>query len=349
MKRPTSIAILVVLLAIGISFSACSRPESYQQSIYVFGTLVDVTIWGLPEDEAREHIAFVARRFRQMHQDWHAWQPGALSELNAAISRGEAHPVDEELVQLLRLGKKLYQRSEGLFNPAIGKLIALWGFHKDDPKDGLPPPEPARVAELVAGDPNMDDLRIERGEVSSDNRDVHLDFGGFAKGYAVDWAIETLRQRGVKNAIVNAGGDLRAIGRKGDTPWRIGVRHPQGKGVLAALEVVGDESIFTSGNYERYNEHQGIRYAHIIDPRNGRPVVGITSVTVIHDNGAEADAAATALVVAGGDAWPRIARSMGIRFVMLVEENGTVHMTPEMAKRANLQDDTPPIKITPLP
>jgi len=325
---------------------ACSRPVSYNQTIYVFGTLVDITLWGMPREKAREHVASLASRFRQMHQDWHAWQPGALRELNAAIEQGSSVAVQDDLRLLIERATQLQQRSGGLFNPAIGKLIALWGFHKDDPLDGRPPPHAHEIDALVSSNPTMNDLIMENGEVSSRNRNVRLDFGGFAKGFAVDWAIEELRRQGVANAIVNTGGDLRAIGDKDGKPWRIGVRHPQGEGVLAAIETVGDESVFTSGNYERYNEHQGVRYAHIIDPRSGRPVAGITSVTVIHDNGTEADAAATALVVAGVEEWPRVARSMGILHVMLVEENGTVHLSPSMVKRVEFQGEKPPITVT---
>ncbi len=336
---------LLVLLAL----AGCSRPALYTQRLYVFGTLVDITLWGVPEEQARARVEGIAQQFQTMHSAWHAWQPGALSDLNTAIAAGREIEVHGDLEPLLRQATELCRKSDGLFNPAIGKLIGLWGFHKDDPLDGRPPPPKEQVAALVQSAPSMDDLVFDGHRVGSRNRDVQIDLGGFAKGYAVDWAINELRRQGVENAIVNAGGDLRAMGSKGDQPWRIGVRHPQGKGVLAAIEVHGDEAIFTSGNYERYNEYQGIRYPHIIDPRTGQPVQGITSVTVIHANGAEADAAATALVVAGAEDWPRIARRMGIEQVMLVEENGTVHMTPSMAQRVQFEGERPPIKITPLP
>jgi thiamine biosynthesis lipoprotein len=187
----------------------------------------------------------------------------------------------------------------------------------------------------------MDDLTFDDGVLRSTNPAVQLDFGAFAKGVAVDHAIDILRAHGINNAIVNGGGDLRAIGSKGGAPWRVGIRHPQGEGVLAALEVRGDESVFTSGNYERYREHEGVRYAHILDPRSGLPVDGITSVTVIHENGGIADAAATALVVAGVENWHRIARQMGIHYVMLVDEAGTVYMNPAMQQRIEFSAEAP--------
>ncbi|GAB6042645.1 FAD:protein FMN transferase [Endothiovibrio diazotrophicus] len=327
--------------------AGCSRPpEPYQERIYIFGTLVDLTIWGAPEEKAREAAATLARSFEKEHHEWHAWKPGALTDLNAAIARGEPHAVPDTLVPLLVQSKALYRASGGLFDPAIGGLIGLWGFHQDEPPHGEPPPPNEAIERWRAANPTMDDLTIDGNVVTSHNRAVQLDLGGFAKGYAVDRAIEALKSMGIGNAIVNAGGDLRAIGSKDGRPWRVGVRHPQGKGVLAAIEVTGDESVFTSGNYERYNEYKGVRYAHILDPRTGMPVQGITSVTVIHDNGAEADAAATALVVAGVDKWWETARSMGIRYAMVVEENGTVHLNPAMRDRVTFTGETPPLDVS---
>ena len=154
--------------------------------------------------------------------------------------------------------------------------------------------------------------------------------------------LKRLRDMGVRNAIVNAGGDLRAIGRRGNRPWRVGIRHPQGSGVLASVEIESDESVFTSGNYERYRIHEGVRYSHIIDPRTGMPVNHIASATVIHHNGAVADAAATALTIAGPMDWPRIAKQMGIKYVMLVDEKGTVYMNPAMAKRVRFEGKNEP-------
>ena len=336
----------VALLAALSLISGCQSPPSLQQErLYIFGTLVDISIWGETPERARTAFSTLAEQFRREHDEWHAWRPGALTDLNGAIARGEPHAVPATLMPLLEQSRHLHQLSGGLFNPAIGGLIALWGFHSDEPPNGPPPPSEA-IDEWLRQAPSMDDLTFDGLTVTSDNRAVQLDLGGFAKGYAVDRGIEALRAMGIENAIINAGGDLRAIGRRGDRPWRVGVRHPQGEGVLAGIEVSGDESVFTSGNYERYNEHEGVRYPHILDPRSGRPVQGITSVTVIHDNGAEADAAATALVVAGAEQWWRVARSMGIRYAMVAEENGTVHLNPAMLERVRFDGAPPPLAVS---
>jgi thiamine biosynthesis lipoprotein len=145
-----------------------------------------------------------------------------------------------------------------------------------------------------------------------------------------------LAELGIRNAIINSGGDLRATGSAVGRPWRIGIRNPHGEGAMALIETHGDEAIFTSGNYERYHEYEGRRFGHIIDPRSGYPAEGVQSVTVIHASATTADAAATALFVAGADAWPEVAAAMDVDHVMLLDDQGTIQLTPAMAERVEL-------------
>ena len=330
--------------------SGCSdRTHLSQHQIYVFGTLVDITIWGGDERTAAAAVATISTDFQQMHHDWHAWKPGPLVAINQAIAAGRSSPVLPSLIPIIEQSKRLSAASDGLFNPAIGGLLQLWGFQADAPPNG-PLPAADAIAAWVESAPSMADVTIDaQGELQSRNRAVQFDFGAFAKGYAVDLAIARLRQAGIEHAIINAGGDLRAIGSKGGKAWRVGIRHPQGEGVLGSLQVSGDEAVFTSGNYERFRAHQGVRYPHILDPRTGWPVQGVTSVTVLHHEGATADAAATALVVAGVTQWPRIAAQLGIRAAMLVDETGTVYLTPAMRQRVNFSEPHPSIIEVALP
>ncbi len=331
----------LVLISLVSLAAACGAPSSeYRQSLHIFGTLVDLKIRGVEADRAARAAAAVEKDFQRMHRDWHAWKPGELSRLNQGFATGGYQKASPFLLPLITRSQALYRQSEGLFNPAIGKLIALWGFHSDELPSG-PPPPPEAIAALVRQAPGMDDLEISGDRVRSRNPAVSLDFGGFAKGYALGIAIRRLREFGVENAIVNAGGDLCASGSHGGRPWRIGVRHPQGRGLLASVDVQNGECVLTSGNYERYREHDGIRYPHIIDPRDGRPVEHIASATVIDSDGGKADAAATALTVAGPDAWYPIAKRMGLKYVMLVDEAGAVYMNPAMAARMDFQGQKP--------
>ena len=330
-------ALTVILISIGMS--GCERPQpatKFNETVYTFGTLVEVTLVGVDEERARGAYNAILDDFDYMHATWHAWQPSALARINNLLKTGAPFSLAPSVLPLITLSQPLSTQSEGLFNPAIGQLINLWGFHSDQRDDQQPPPTPAEIAALVESAPGMDDIAIEGLNMRGTNDTLRLDFGGFAKGYAVDVAINHLRELGIENAIVNAGGDLRAIGRHADRPWRVGIRRPRGEGVFASLEIEGDESVFTSGDYERFFEYDGQRYHHIIDPRTGYPANQTRSVTVIHADGATADAAATALFVAGPQDWHRIAKQMGIKYVMLIDKQGRVHMNPAMAQRIEL-------------
>ena len=276
--------------------------------------------------------------FQRMHTEWHAWKPGELVDLNAAFATGQSKTVTPFLKPLIVQAKSLYELSDGLFNPAIGGLIGAWGFHADEkPQGGLP--DLAAIRALAAQHASMDDVQISGDTVSSTNRFVQLDFGGFAKGVALDWAEQVFQDMGIPNALINAGGDINTLGNGGATPWRVGIRDPKDWGVIATLALEPGDDVYTSGNYERFREIDGVRYAHIIDPRDGMPVDHIVSSTVITQGGALADGAATALSVAGPGDWHRIAQKMGIKYAVLVDDEGTVYLNPAMRARITFAPD----------
>lgn len=328
---------ITLLLLGGCNQDDATDPALHQSQLLALGTLVDISLWHVDEKLADETIQGIDAQLRQFHHDWHSWLPGRLHDINTALATGQDIELNDKEQALLQHASQLAAQSEQLFNPAIGRLIGLWGFHTDNP-EGPPPPDSA-IRKLLQQNPRMSDLVFSGHKLRSNNTAVQLDVGAFAKGYAIDQAIALLRQRGIDNAIVNAGGDLRAIGRHGQRPWRIGIRHPTRPGVIAAVEIQGDESVFTSGNYERFYEYQGQRYHHIIDPRNGYPSKHTLSVTVIHTDATTADAAATALFIAGPEHWRAIARQMGIDQAMLIDDHLTVHMTRAMAQRVELEQD----------
>lgn len=330
-------------LAILCSCSSCGRPPdiSYEQQLFAFGTLVDISLYGVEPAQARQAVQAIDALFQQQHHDWHAWQRGALDDLNSAIGAGRSIETDASIIHLVELGQHFEQISEGLFNPAIGHLLKLWGFQQDEPNRR--PPDSDSIQRWLQAAPSTLQLHISGSRISSDNPAVKLDFGGFAKGYSVALAVELLEKRGIHNLIVNAGGDLCLRGRHGDRPWRIGIRSPDGQGVLASLELEGNQCVFTSGDYERYFEYNGKRYSHILDPRSGYPAVGTHSVTVLASDAALADAAATALFVAGPGQWPDIARSMGIHDVLLIDTRGGAQVTDTLEPLVNFE--TPPPRI----
>ena len=337
MKRMTY---LVPALLLALLLAACTEPaRKHHQDIYIFGTVMGVTLWAQNDVQAQSAFARLQQRFQGMHRDWHAWNPGLLTRVNAAFATGEPIAANDEIVEMVRRSQTIEGATGGRFNPAIGQLIGLWGFHTSEYPIIGPPPSAESIAALVATDPSSLDIEIDGTVLYSKNPAVQLDFGGVAKGYAVDIAVDILRELGIEDAIVNAGGDLRAIGSHGDRPWKIAVRAPGG-GVIGSLETGPDEAVFTSGVYERFRQENQQRYPHILDPRTGWPVQDLASVTVIANEGLLADAAATAITVAGRDEWESVAKALGLDQVMIVDESGKVHMTQRMSLRIELVTGT---------
>ncbi|WP_172329000.1 FAD:protein FMN transferase [Mangrovicoccus sp. HB161399] len=331
---------LALCLCLGLWARQALVPRIQSETLYVFGTLVEVEIEGVSDRRASEAMAALGQLFRRLHRDWHAWRPGELGRLNQAIARGDSFESSPGLAALLAEGQELSSESGGLFDPGIGAMIGLWGFHADLPPEGPPPPD-AEIEALAARHPSIAVLQIDGTRISSPNPAVQLDLGGFAKGAALDLAAEELRRRGISNAVLNAGGDVNVLGRKGARPWRVAIRSPFDWGAVAALDVQPGEMVYTSGNYERFLDQDGIRFSHILDPRSGRPVQGIVSATVLARNGALADAAATALSVAGPAHWQDTARAMGIDAALLIDDRGRISMTPAMAARVQLLEPAP--------
>ena len=333
------VLLIPALLAL-LGACTANTNNSHQRSILAFGTVIDVTIVHPDQTLVTQAFQQLQTDFQTMHRLWHPWNPGPLQRTNQLLQTGAWFSAAPSLYPLLIRARELAIQSEHFFNPAIGKLVKLWGFHRDNPSGGIDI-DPQELKRLQANIPTMQDIELDGIRMRGLNPDIQLDVGGIAKGYGIDRAIDSLQRMGIDNAIINAGGDLRAIGKHGQRPWKVGIQHPRANTVLASLETLTDESVFTSGDYQRFYTQAGQRYQHIIDPFTGVPVTKTVAVTVIHANATLADAAATALMVAGPENWQRIAQQLGIRYVMLLASDGTLHLSPSMQKRLTLNDALP--------
>lgn len=334
MLKP-SVTITLFLSAFLLSACQPSAPDVQEQQFIAFGTLINVTLYDVDNARAEQAFTTLEHDLNQWHRDWHAWQPGLLTNLNQALAQHGAADVPATLIPLIKTTQRIALQSSGLFNPAIGGLLALWGFQADE--TAQQPPAAERITAWLKNPPSMADLYLHDKHLTTTHRGVQLDFGACAKGYAAQLASARLHELGIDNAIVAVAGDIRAAGTRGARPWRVGVRDPRGQGVLGAVELQNGESISTSGDYQRYFTYQGRRYHHLLDPRTGYPADSATSVTVIARDGLLADAAATALFIASADAWPRIARQLDIELVLRIDAQGEIYMTPGMAARMQLE------------
>lgn len=326
---------LLLLFAV-LSLAGCAeQPAIHRVQGQVFGTAIEVSIYGESAERAGELGAAVMAGLNRLHDKYHAWRPSALTALNDHIARGERYQGDAEMVYLLRAATEPAERSDHTFNPAIGRMVRLWGFHSDRATPQHPPAE--EIRRLVEADPRMSDLRYDGTTIWSVNSTVMLDFGGWVKGYALDRAASMLREAGVRAALINLGGNILAGGQPGDRPWRVGIKDPRGAGALAYIELHDNEAIGTNGDYRRYFSEGGKRRTHIIDPRTGETVDRIASVTVIVSGGdapgLRSDGASKPMFVVGSAQWRDMAQRLGLDQVMLIDASGEVHTAPAMEAR----------------
>lgn len=339
----------LTVLVLAFLLAACSPPPIQQQEAYVFGTRVEVLVVDADPARGRAAIAAVLREFDRLHRAYHAWQPSELTALNDDIAAGRPHRVTPELAGLIREAQELARRGDYLFDPGIGRLIGLWGFQADDFKAELP--KRADIDAWLAAKPSIADLALKDDVVSSGNRRVALDFGGYLKGWALDRAAAILRAEGIRNALINIGGNVMALGDKEGRKWRVGIQHPRQPGPLASVEMNDGEAIGTSGDYQRFFEVEGRRYPHLLDPRTGYPAAHTEAVTVLIPAGERAgtlsDASSKPIFIAGPQAWREQAEKLGVGMVLRVGADGRIMVTEAMRRRLQFIGDPPALESVP--
>lgn len=313
---------MLLLLLAGCS----GQHEDVHETRFMMGTLVEFTVSDCDKQEAQKAIARASRAMARIEQRFTIYGDGdnAVKRFNRTPV-GTAVTLPKDVAQLLMLARKVQRASDGAFDPALGALNRLWGFSREPAPTRPPAKAQIRAAKHAPG--CLIHTRKEQWLRRSDN--CQLDFGGIAKGYALDRGIAALKRAGIRNAIINAGGDMRIIGSHHGKPWRIGIRHPRKSGqVLGYLALNGPMSIVTSGDYERFFIYQGRRYHHILDPASGMPAHKAQSATVLHPSASVADAWSTALFVLGPKG---LARLQQLRMpALVVDTQGALHMNAAM-------------------
>jgi len=322
--------------------AGCTKSEPlYNTQSYIFGTLVDITIYGETEVKAQKISNQIFQDFQMLHVRLHAWKPSELKTLNASFAKGKI-PVNisPDIADIIAEATKFSIQSKGAFNPSIGSLIEAWGFHQDEFKPIKI--DEIKIKSLVQTNPQMTDIVIENGKAFSKNPAVQLDLGGYAKGYALDLAIKYLRAQGVKNALVNIGGNIIALGKHGENPWRVGIQHPRKPNAIATLQLESGWAIGTSGDYQRYFELDGKRYCHIINPATGYPAQGAQAVTVLispqNNAGTLSDVASKPIFIAHSNARSEAAKAMNIENFLVIESENKILVSPAMSKRITWLD-----------
>ena len=300
--------------------------ELYHQSKPLLHTFVEVKAYGDNQTAAIIDETFIEMgRVNDLLNNYD--NASDVSRINAAAGK-VAVKISPETFFALSDAKKYARLSQGAFDFTVGPLVALWGFNQDQP--GLSGSEPddmliAQVKQLV----DYKALLLSQGPSGASARLKHkgmrIDTGAFGKGFVADQAMHFLQKKGIKSALVAAGGTICAIGLKPDgQPWQIGIRHPRNNSSFLTVIPLRDESVSTSGDYEKFYYKAGKRRTHIIDPRTGTPVSTIQSVTVIAPQGIDSDALSTALFVLGPvDGLALVSKLSGVE-ALIVTASGEV-------------------------
>ncbi len=288
--------LLPIVAAAAILAPSCAEREPYTAETFVMGTAAWITIHGLDESTAKEASEEAFRELHRIEAAMSNWKKESEISLLNRESDGRPYKISRELFHLLERSIYYSHLTAGAFDVTARPLVQLWGF-----QGGTAHLPDSLEIEQAMSRVGYDEIMLD-GESTSVIMPpgMEIDLAGIAKGYGVDRAVQILRERGVESAMVNLGGNIYALGAPpGEKGWSIGIRDPRGGRETAGSLLLSDEAVATSGNYENYVEIDGTIYGHIIDPRVGRPVSHVLSVTVAAPTALEADALSTGLFVLG--------------------------------------------------
>ncbi len=265
----------------------CQQKPFYSDTRVMLGTYVEVAC----EDKSAAPLAFA--EIKRIEGLLSKYNPD--SEISRLNNSGRL-AVNPDTFYIIERAKYFWQASDGAFDITVAPLMDLWGF--TDKKYRKPQDSHIKaVLGLIGSDKII--LDKDKFVVELKIPGMKLDLGAIAKGYAVDCAIKRLREKGIKNCLINAGGQIYCLGTKSGGSWKVAIKDPRSPGLLDKLELK-DQAVATSGDYMQYFTKGKSRYSHIMDPRSGYPSdSGVASVTVIAPDGLTADALSTAIFVLG--------------------------------------------------
>jgi thiamine biosynthesis lipoprotein len=315
--------IAVAAAALGIVLAPSARAEWVSRTVDgTMGTRIVVELWTEDHAAGERDIDAVMAEMRHIDTDMSTYKPDSeISRVNAHAAQGPVK-ISKELFGLLETSLDYSRITEGAFDITYASVGFMYDFRARHR-----PSEQQIDAALPAV--NYRHVLLDRaaGTVRFSQPGVRIDLGGIAKGYSVDRGIEILRKRGIRHALVSAGGDSRIIGDRFGKPWIVGIRHPDHKEqVIARLPLV-DTAISTSGDYERYFDENGVRYHHIIDPRTGHSASAVRSATVLAPTATRTDGLSKTAFVLGAEEAIRIYEKLGDVDAVIVRPDGKVLYT----------------------
>ncbi|MBZ0198954.1 MAG: FAD:protein FMN transferase [Ignavibacteriaceae bacterium] len=308
------IGLFIAFFAIGyfIAGSSDNEPITVKRSQILLGTIVEIQVRTLDEVKANEAISNAFAEIKRIDDLFTSYHPkGEVYKINHVTDT--LLVIGSELFKLMKISDSLWNISGGAFDVSLEALTHSWGFDGDNPS--IPAKDSIEYAVEHSGWKNV--KLLADNKILRKNK-IMFNFGAITKGYAVDKAVDVLKQAGLNDALVNAGGEIKGVGSN----WIVGVKHPRNQQALLTKLKLNGSAVATSGDYEQYFEVNGIRYHHIINPATGYPAQGLQSVTIVADNNRWADGVSTAVFVLGEVKGMKLVESLKNTEALLVDSNG---------------------------
>ena len=310
-------AALLIVAVLG-AVSGCSDDRKLDGALNAMDTYMTFTLYGKNAEKALSDI-------KSLIQDCETrWSVTIEDSEISRLNREESASVSSTTAELLKLAKQYSTYTNGCFDPTVYPLVSAWGFTANGENRVPDADEIAQLKALVG----VEKLNLN-GNQAVLAEGTMVDLGGIAKGYAGDLCIASLKQNGIKSAIIRLGGNIQTLGYKPDgSSWRIGIQSPCSNDMIGIVSVY-DKCVITSGAYERFfTDEGGTRYGHIISPFTGYPADnGLLSVTVICETGSFGDALSTALFVMGTEAAIDFWKSHEGFEVVFFADDGTLYVS----------------------
>lgn len=333
--------ILPAVVIVALSLGGCGREEVHTYSRPLLGSIVNLSLIGNREktDPAAEAAFNEIERIENLLSPYR--KGSDIYRLNDRVSSLELE-LNTETVELVARSLEISRKSNGAFDVSYAALGEIWDYKK---RPFIPPSRQEVKKALKRTGYEKLGVQTDSSTLSFRVPGMKLGLGGIAKGYAVARAVAILKEKGIHAGIVEEGGDLQVFGTKFGKPWKTGIIHPREKGLVAAIQMRDGQAIATSGDYERYAEHEGKMYSHIIDPRTGYPAESeLVSVSVITDDPVRADAWATAIMVLGLAGYRDLSERPNDLQIICIDRDLTVHVSRSLKPVFSLLDDQLSVK-----
>ena len=307
-----------------LPLGGCGGPEQATEAGFtVFGQVWTLRFVATPAEQINAAVDAAERIVEPLYGRLHPWKDSELTRLNRQLAREGEAVASPEIRELVEIARPIFRASEGRFDPSIGRLIAMWGFHADAESAATSPPSEAELDAWLEQAPSLADVRIEDDRLVVTNRRVQLDFNALAEGFAASRVLDAVADLGASNCLLDTGGDLFTLGSAGPRSWRLGVRDPRDRSrPLGGVMASGRHALCSSGDYERRLHYRGRDWGHIIDPHTARPAETATGTSALATAPALADGAATALMLCSPSRAGRLVRELGLDGALLVTGSG---------------------------